>query len=434
MGGQAGRRGCAVSEAIIEMERVLLATLMQRPADCYGVALQPADVSTDAHEVILAAILDATAESRPVDAVSIADDLERAGKRPAATLALRIAAETTTTTSPSAYAERIEAAARSRRASAIARDLVASVAAEGDKAIDAAVEALMGLHNRQARHEWTLKAATKAAYDHLVEMDKLGGKLPGISTGMPSLDDFLGGFQPGDLVVLGARPSMGKSAMVFCWALNAAQAGHPVGVISSEQPAKQVAQRAIAVNSGVAATRFRTGKIEEYQWAQLTAAVATNVRLPVHIFDRSSPSIAEVVRVARRWAMQHGIKALFVDYLQKLEGPGERKFEQVAHIVRALKNLARDLNIPVIVAAQVSREVEKRKPPKPHMGDLSDSSEIEKEADQVLMLYRAEYYERENAGVRGLAEIIIEKNRHGGTGLITCAFDSPTMKFSEREA
>lgn len=423
-----------MSETILELERVLLATLMQRPADCYGVTLQPADLSTDAHEAILAAILDATADSRPVDPVSIADDLERAGKRPAATLALRIVAEAAVTTSPGAYADRIGAAARSRRAAAIARDLVASVAADGDKAIDAAVEALMGLHNGQARHEWTLKSATKAAYEHLVEMDKLGGKLPGISTGMPSLDHFLGGFQPGDLVILGARPAMGKSALLLCWALNAASAGHPVGVISGEQPAMQVAQRAMAVNSGVAATRFRTGDLEDHHWAQVTSAVATNAGLPIHILDRSSPSITEVVRVARRWSMQHGIKALFVDYLQRLEGPGERKFEQVAHIVRALKNLARDLNIPVIVAAQVSRAVEARKTPKPHMGDLSDSSEIEKEADQVLMLYRAEYYERDNAGARGLAEIIIEKNRHGGTGLITCAFDSPTMKFSERVA
>jgi replicative DNA helicase len=136
------------------------------------------------------------------------------------------------------------------------------------------------------------------------------------------------------------------------------------------------------------------------------------------------------VRVARRWKQRYEIGALFVDYLQRVEGEGERKLDQVGNVIRGFKNLARDLDIPVIVLAQVSRQVEQRRPPIPRMGDLSDSSEIEKEADQVLMLYREEVYNAESTK-RGVARIIVEKNRHGPTGYIECAFHAETMRFAD---
>jgi replicative DNA helicase len=149
------------------------------------------------------------------------------------------------------------------------------------------------------------------------------------------------------------------------------------------------------------------------------------------ILDRSSPSIAEVQRVARRWKQQHAIEALYVDYLQRLEAPGERRWESVGAAAKGLKNLARDLDIPVIVLAQVSRQVESGgRGREPRLGDLSDSSEIEKEADQVLMLYRDEYY-NEDSEKKGVAKVIIEKNRHGPTGYVEVAFNAETMRFGD---
>jgi replicative DNA helicase len=214
-------------------------------------------------------------------------------------------------------------------------------------------------------------------------------------------------------------------------ALHATRKGKPVGLISGEQPAEQIASRMMALAGNVDATKFRTGMFEEWEWPKVTDAFTELSKAPMWILDRSSPSITEVQRVARRWKQQHGIEALYVDYLQRLEAPGERRWESVGAAVRGLKNLARDLNIPIIVLAQVSRQVESGgKGRAPRLGDLSDSSEIEKEADQVLMLFREEYYE-ENSAKKGIAKIIIEKNRHGQTGFIEVAWIGQTMRFAD---
>jgi replicative DNA helicase len=148
------------------------------------------------------------------------------------------------------------------------------------------------------------------------------------------------------------------------------------------------------------------------------------------IFDRSSPSIAEVQRTARRWKQEQGIEALYVDYLQRLRGPGERRWEVVGVVAQGLKDLARDLDIPVFVLAQVSRAVEAGgKPREPRLGDLSDSSESEKEADQVLMLHRPGYYDTKAS--QCVAKINIEKNRHGPTGFVEVAWIAESMRFAD---
>jgi replicative DNA helicase len=192
---------------------------------------------------------------------------------------------------------------------------------------------------------------------------------------------------------------------------------------------QQVSARLLSLASDVAAKEFRTGITDEH-WPSVEHAMVGTAALPLWIFDRGAPTIVECVRVARRWKQRHEIGALFVDYLQRVEGEGERKLDQVGNVIRGFKNLARDLDIPVIVLAQVSRQVEQRRPPIPRMGDLSDSSEIEKEADQVLMLYREEVYNAESTK-RGVARIIVEKNRHGPTGYIECAFHAETMRFAD---
>jgi len=295
--------------------------------------------------------------------------------------------------------------------------------------LDETIVRLMAMQRIEAQAEYTAKQAAKKAYEHLTAAHANGGALNTIPTGLADLDKLLGGFHPGDLIVIGARAAMGKTAMLTGLALHATHKGKPVGLISGEQPAEQMAARMMALAGNVDATKFRTGQFEEWEWPRVTQAFTTVAAAPMWILDRSSPSITEVQRVARRWKQQHKIEALYVDYLQRLDAPGERRWESVGVAVRGLKNLARDLNIPVIVLAQVSRQVETRKVPEPRMGDLSDSSEIEKEADQVLMLYREEYYDP-TSDKKGIAKIIIEKNRHGQTGFIEVAWIGNTMRFA----
>lgn len=410
--------------ADVESERTLLATMMLRPGDCWGVDIDSRHFVVAMHGEILDAMRALESDSEPSDPVSVSDYLTAHGRKETAILALRIAADSLTTALPQSFAERIRGAWMLRQAGAVAKSL------EGAKdaaAIDDAVAALLALHSTEARHEWTAKSAVQTTITKLQAI--ADGKIKTVPSGLTDLDRLLGGWHAGDLIVIGARPAMGKTSMALGMARAAAAAGHAVGIVSGEQPVDQVADRMLSLASGVAATKFR-GHIEETEWPAIGRAVSETAALPLWIYDRSSPSVAEVVRVARRWSHNHKIEALFVDYLQRLGAPGERRFEAIGAAVKSLKNLARDLNIPVIVLAQVSRQVESRNPPEPRMGDLSDSSEIEKEADQILLLYRDEQYHADSAK-KGIAKVIIDKNRHGPTGFIECAFVGETMRFAD---
>jgi replicative DNA helicase len=265
----------------------------------------------------------------------------------------------------------------------------------------------------------------------------LGGKIPGVPSGLAKLDHLLGGWHDGDLTILGARPAMGKTAMLVKFML---AAGVSCGVISAEQPAQQLGARAMSAHSHVDASRFRSGAFEDEDIGRLMRAVSELVEHPCLIYDRSAPSIADVVRMARKWRHNSGIRVLFVDYVQRIEASNADKrtpkHERVGEVVRGLKSLARDLEIPVVALAQVNRDVEKRADKRPNMGDLADSSEIEKEADAVLTLYReAVYFDKGGVNERNqpvrphVAEINVEKNRHGPCGYVECIWIPESMRF-----
>jgi len=414
----------AQNQTALDFERSLLATMMLRPADCWRVDVQTEHFVSEQNGEILEAIRSLSQDSKPVDPVSVCDYFEGIGKRQLGTLALN-AANAPTTSQPDAYSHRIITGWRQRRA----RDIGAALVSSSDPgAVDSAIADLMSLHATEQKHEFSAKEAARSAMTELNRVHEAGGKLPGITTGLEAIDDKLGGFHAGDLIVVGGRAAMGKTAFLLGVARAAAKAGNPVGMISGEQPVEQVAQRMVAAASNLPAKTFRTAQFDDAGWGRVFGGFEEVSNLPMWFLDRSAPTLAEVVRVARRWKHQHGIRALYVDYLQRIIGDGERKFEQVGNVARGLKNLARDLGIPVIVLAQVSRAVESRSSQVPRMGDLSDSSEIEKEADQVLMLYRDGYYDEK--ADQGVARVIVEKNRHGPTGNAEVAWRGETMTFA----
>ena len=277
--------------------------------------------------------------------------------------------------------------------------------------------------------EISVAEGIKAVNRELIAAVERGGPQYGVPSGLAKLDKILLGFHPGDLVVIGARPSQGKTALL----LNMADAANvPCGIVSAEQAAMQILQRMVAIRSGVSAERIRAGELHDQDWPHLTEAAASLHATNTWIFDRGAPSITDVQRTARRWANGHGIKALYVDYIQRIRGgdPRAPRHERVGEVAQGLKDIARELGIPVIALAQVSREVEKRNDKRPLMGDLSDSSEIEKEADQIVMLYRDEVYNHESSD-RGTAELRIEKNRHGRIGFVRCAWLAESMRFRD---
>lgn len=412
----------------IAAEQSVLGGLLLAPEAMHEVEdLVTGDMFTRAdHRTIFYAIGDMVAAGKPVDVVTLGEALESDGHNLTGYL-LDLHGTTPSAANIRAYAQLVRDTWTRQQIRMVGHRIAA---ADGDAAValDAAIADLMRLQHTSQKHEYSLRDGMSMAYQAMKEARELGGRIPGITTGLSKLDGIVGGWHDSDLVVIGARAAMGKTALL----LNFAHAcGVPHGIVSAEQPVDQVAARIMSLDSGIAATAMRSGRVDDEDMGTLHASVKRLIDRKAFVYDRSAPTIGEVCRIARKWHHQHGIKVLFVDYIQRIESDrGEKRYERVGDVVRQLKNLARDLQIPVVALAQVARNVEQRQDKRPHMGDLSDSSEIEKEADQVLMLYRDEVYDPESPN-RGTAEIIIDKNRHGPTGFVRCAWLAETMRFAD---
>lgn len=395
-------------------------------ADC---PLAAADFTSEACAEIYDVISGQVSEGQCADIITVMDELESRGARRYVGTAGEIAKDTVSTGNFHGYLSAIRDASQKRRAKAIGQLLLRTVDQDGVEAVDTAVKDLMAL--TQERKDWScdLNAALNGALDVIDQVYSADGELVGVTTGIRSLDDALGGFHDTDLIVIGARPAMGKTALLTGMALSAAD-DSPVGLISGEQPREQMGLRALSSQTNISAHDLRRARIDEEQWGKLRLAIQKMNGKRLYMNDRSGPHIADVVRQARQWHHRYGITALYVDYLQRIKGAGEKKLEQVSDVTQRLKDLARELDIPVIALAQVKRDVETRHDKRPGLADLSDSSEIEKEADQIITLYRDEVYEP-NSTAEGTAELLICKNRHGPTGRIATAWLKDSMRFAD---
>lgn len=325
------------------------------------------------------------------------------------------------------YAEHVKRYRRNREVRRIANYLIDEIMVN-EGAVDNAISDLMQLNNPTRQTVYTMKEALKQAYDHLVEVNG-GGGLVGIPTGFRDLDEQLGGYHPSDLIVIGARPAMGKTSFL----LNSSLAcGVGCGIQSAEMSAFQLAMRTLSTKAHVNSNKMRSADFDGEDWMKISNAFTQMVDLPIFIDEEPSPTIGEVQRRARMLKQKFNINIMFVDYLQRLRGNNSKdsRIDQVSEIARGLKSLARELNIPVVALAQVNRSVEARTDKRPFMGDLANSSEIEKEADVVAMLYRDEVYNHDSPEA-GIAELNIEKNRHGPTGQIRLSWIAKYMQLAD---
>lgn len=318
---------------------------------------------------------------------------------------------------------------RKLQAMEIANDLKRGLES-GDQstAVDTAIQQLMSLNTIGRNFDHDMGAVMAAGIRMVDEaMDAQG--LIGIDTGLPDLNECLGGFHKTDLIVVGARPAMGKTAFMLNLALAAKKS---VGIISAEQGHEQMGLRLISIEGSLDSQKLRTGGFYDEEWDTLTKAVNRLKIKSIRVNDEPGISISKIIRQARDWKFKYGIEALYVDYLQKIRATDKRmkRHEQVGEVAGLLKNLARELEIPVIALAQVNRDCEKRPNKRPMNSDLADASEIEKEADEILFLYRDEVYNPDTQD-KGIAEIDISKNRHGPTGMVRCVFIGKFMQFRE---
>lgn len=429
----------------VEAEQSVLGGLMLAPETLPRITLDIADFYRRDHQLIYRSILELDRNGQPFDAVTLGDWFEEQGLSEQVgngAYLIELATTTPSAANIGAYAGIVRDKSITRKLIEAATETINSGfnpdGRTSSELVDEAVGALMSLAKQEARHEFSMKQAVGLAMAQMQAAYEADGALIGVPSGFGRLDARLGGFHKGDLIFIGARPKMGKTAMMVNMLNNAAKAGLHCGVISGEQSALQLAQRLLALETGIASERMRNGQLEDHDWAKLTAGVANVIARNVHISDAGGPTIEQVRRLGRKWKQEHGIKALYVDYLQRLRCGKKTKdrTEEVGEVARGLKDIARDLDIPVIALAQVKREVETRADKRPESADIANSDEATREADQILMLYREEvYYDSVNEKgqpVRaGVAELNIEGNRHGPTGQFELSWRAETMQFGD---
>ena len=272
-------------------------------------------------------------------------------------------------------------------------------------------------------------------FDHLTELSQSDSAIPGLSTGLRDLDRKINGLNNSDLLLVAARPAMGKSAFALNLALNVAKKYHKtVAVFNLEMSREQLAMRLLAIESFVDGQKMATGKLTEEEWSKLCMASASLSQTDIRIDDNPSVTVAEISAKCRRL---DNLGMVVIDYLQLMSGSGygkngDNRVTVVGEISRSLKIMAKELNVPVICLSQLSRGPESRTDKRPMLSDLRESGAIEQDADEVLFLYRDEYY-NENSEDKGIAECIVSKNRHGEVGTVKLQWIPQYQTFADRE-
>jgi replicative DNA helicase len=400
----------------------------------------PDDFYKPAHGHVFDAVCSLYGQGEPADPVTVADELRRADLLEAiggpATL-ISLQANTPATTNAARYARIVEEHALLRRLIGVAGEIAEmgySLPDDISAAIDRAESMVFQVAERRVTD--TLKPLHDLLADSLDRLEALydrGESITGVPTGFLDLDERLSGLQPSTLVIVGARPSMGKTALALGMAAHAAmEGGIPVLYFSLEMSHSELTQRLLCSEARVDSSRIRNGKLLESDWPKISHAIGRLGEAPLYIDDNPNLTIMEVRAKARRLKSRLGNLGLVViDYLQLMSGrnSAENRQVEVSEISRGLKILARELEIPVVALSQLSRNLEMRADKRPMLADLRESGSLEQDADVVMFLYRDEIYNPESPE-RGTAEVIISKHRNGPTGKTDLAFLDHYTRFA----
>lgn len=311
---------------------------------------------------------------------------------------------------------------------------------EIEQVLDEAQQAVFSIANASTMRSFTaIKEELTEAWERLETLQKHTGAMRGVPTGFPALDGMLSGFQKSDLIILAARPSIGKTTLALDIARQTAiQHKTPVGFFSLEMSSQQLVDRMLAAQAGVNSWRLRTGKIsKDDEFDRLQEGMAALSEAPIFIDDKSSNTVLSMRSTARRMKMEKGLGLIVIDYLQLIipssSGGNVSVVQQVSEISRALKGMARELDVPVLALSQLSRAVEQRGG-KPRLSDLRDSGSIEQDADVVLFIHREDMTgNRSESDKNNVAEILVEKHRNGPVGKVDLLFDDQTTTFKTLE-
>lgn len=401
------------------------------------------DFYSNAHQVIYATAVNLFEKHEPIDLLSLSNRLGETGRLDEAggvSYLTSLASSVPTSSHIATYAKIVQRKKMLRDLITAAHDISGmghNEEEDVENLMDEAEKKIFAVAQRSLTHAFAhLGSGLNDAMERITNQDN--GALRGHATKHKYLDNILGGLQKSDLIVLAARPSVGKTAFAIDLALRAAEQGIPIGMFSMEMSIDQVVDRFIASRAGVSLWHLRTGKLShaEDDFLRITTACDELKALPIYVDDASSPNILQMRAMARRLQANQGLGLLIVDYLQLMTSRRsyDSPVQQVTEISRGLKGLAKELNIPIIAISQLSRAVEQREGHKPRLSDLRDSGSIEQDADVVMFIHREDKNNYEKAKEQNKlnhAQLIIAKHRNGPTGEIDFRIDPDSLRFLE---
>lgn len=430
----------------IEAECGVLGSIIIDPEAIVQIAdfLQTEDFYRDAHRSIYEVIVKLYEQHQPADFITVCDELERHNKLEdvgGAAYITSLINQVPTSGNIEYYGRIVERTAILRRLIHAAGQIaaVAYEEADADVALDKAEQLIFGIAQRHARADFSPLHDLLA--DYMSKLDQLHehrGSIVGVPTGFTDLDRITGGLQRSDLVILAARPAVGKTSLALSLAHNAAvKHQRSIAVFSLEMSKEQLVQRLLSMDAGIDQQRLRTGWIEDDEWERIVFAMGTLSEANIWIDDTAGISTMEMRSKARRLQAEHGIDIIIVDYLQLMRSAAgdrrnENRVQEISEITRNLKELARELDVPVLALAQLSRAVESRQSKVPQLSDLRESGSIEQDADVVMFIYRDDVYNPESER-KNIADIIIAKHRNGPIGEVSLYFQASQTRFRDLE-
>jgi replicative DNA helicase len=439
----------------LEAEQSLLGALLIDKESIIKIAdiLNENDFYKDSHKILFEAIKELYSRHEPIDIISLTNRLEEKGQLEAIggrTYLAQLSNFVATSSHIVHYANIVQRKATLRRlinASAEITELGFKEDEDIELLLDEAEQKLFSVSQKFLKNVFVpIDKLLADAFERIDDLHKQSGKLRGLPTGYHALDNLLAGLQKSDLIILAARPSVGKTSLALDIARQSAiKSRQPVGLFSLEMSKEQLVDRMLCAQAGVSLWKMRTGKLsdrdEENDFVRIGNAMGQLSEAPIFIDDSPNSTIMEIRTKARRLQVEKGLSLLIIDYLQLMEGRGkygDNRVQEVSEITRGLKGIARELNIPVLALSQLSRVVEQSRPAIPKLSHLRESGSIEQDADIVMFIYRKAAdrgynYNELTEQDKNMAEIHIAKHRNGPTGKVDLYFDAETTSFKNLE-
>jgi replicative DNA helicase len=445
---ETGAEAARVPPHDLDAERAVIGAMLVSETAVAAVAerLAAEDFYSEVHRIIYGAMMRLYSRGEPIDQLTLTNELrsvnefERIGGRP---YVFQIVESVPTAANAGRYADIVRGKALLRAIIDVGSRITEDAFREPEdvsEALDSAEQLVYGVSNRTLReHLAPVSELAPGALEMIQRLYEQEGEVTGVETGFEDLDRLTTGFHNSDLIILAARPAMGKTALSLNAIWHAAgEKKMPVAIFSLEMSKEQLVQRLISQTTRIPTQALRSGNVKAEDWPKLVRGVAEVSRAPIWIDDTAGVTLMEIRAKVRRLASQLNVASemplslVVVDYLQLMVGQGNRtenRQQEIAEISRGLKVLARDLDVPVLAIAQLSRAVETRHDKRPLLSDLRDSGAIEQDADMVMFLYRDEYYNSESDD-KGIAEVIVGKHRNGPTGKVQLAWMEQYTKFA----